>query len=163
MSVKTIRETVAALGVIASLIFVGLEIRQNTIASRAAAYQAIGIATAAAFDNTAHDRQLIVNGHVKEAADMDEADWLQWANMMSGYARLGETLLLQVEEGILPADAMERLGYVGWRSIFQNPKMACVWPLIRPGVSPSFREFVEEGQDPSAIDCSGYAVPARLF
>jgi len=163
MSGKTIRETLGVLGVIASLIFVGVEIRQNTIASRAAAYQAIGIATATAFDNTAHNRRLIINAHATTAAEMDEIDWLQWANLMSGYARLGETLLLQVEEGILPADAMERLGYVGWRSIFQNPKMACVWPLVRPGVSPSFREFVETGQDPSSIDCTRYSVPANLF
>ncbi len=49
MSKKAIRETLAVLGVVASLIFVGYEIRQNTIAARAAAYQAIGIATAAAF------------------------------------------------------------------------------------------------------------------
>jgi hypothetical protein len=39
MSGKTIRETVGFIGVIASLIFVGLEVRQNTLASRAAAIQ----------------------------------------------------------------------------------------------------------------------------
>jgi hypothetical protein len=36
MSGKAIRETLAALGVIASMVFVGLEIQQNTVASRAA-------------------------------------------------------------------------------------------------------------------------------
>ena len=39
MSGKTIRDTLAALGVIASLVFVGLEIRQNTIAVRGATFQ----------------------------------------------------------------------------------------------------------------------------
>ena len=39
MSRSTIRETLGFVGVIASLIFVGLEIRQNTLASRAAAIQ----------------------------------------------------------------------------------------------------------------------------
>lgn len=39
MSGKTIRETLGFLGVIASLIFVGLEIHQNTLAARAAAIQ----------------------------------------------------------------------------------------------------------------------------
>ena len=51
MSTKAIGETLAALSVVASLIFVGYEIRQNTVAARAAAYQAIGIASAAAWDS----------------------------------------------------------------------------------------------------------------
>ena len=45
MSAKAIRETLGFIGVIASMVFVGLEIQQNTIASQAEAYQAIGIAT----------------------------------------------------------------------------------------------------------------------
>ena len=39
MSGKVIQETLGFLGVIGSLIFVGLEVRQNTVASRAAAIQ----------------------------------------------------------------------------------------------------------------------------
>ena len=35
MSGKAIRETLAALAVVASLVFVGLEIQQNTVASQA--------------------------------------------------------------------------------------------------------------------------------
>ncbi len=159
---SAIRETLAALGLIASMVFVGLEIRQNTVASRAAAYQAIGIATAAAFDSEAHDRQFLMTGRYKGAAAMDTIDWLQAATKMSVFARLGETLLLQVEDKILPPDAMERLGYLGWQRIFEDPTDACVWPLIRPQVSASFRQFVEEGRDPNAIDCSGFAIPPTL-
>lgn len=40
-----IRQSVAAAGVVASLAFVGMQIRQSNIQARAAAYQAIGIAT----------------------------------------------------------------------------------------------------------------------
>ena len=39
MSRNAIRETVGFVGVIASLIFVGMEINQNALASRAAAIQ----------------------------------------------------------------------------------------------------------------------------
>jgi len=41
MSGKAVRETLAALGVIASLVFVGFEIRQNTSATRSATQNAI--------------------------------------------------------------------------------------------------------------------------
>ena len=168
MSGKAIRETLGFGAVVAGLVFVGLEIQQNNRLAQAAAYQAIGIASAEAHDNVAHDRQFIVS--TQEASDMDGTDWRQWRWKATVFARLAETTLLQVEQGILRGDAMERLGFSGWRDIFQplapnyaGPKWACVWPLIRPEVSESFREFVEDGRDPNAIDCSGFAIPVTLF
>jgi hypothetical protein len=44
MSGRAVRETVGLLAVVAGRVFVGWEIRQSTIASRAAAYQTLGIA-----------------------------------------------------------------------------------------------------------------------
>ncbi len=158
MSKKAIRETLTAVGVVASLIFVGYEIRQNTIAARAAAYQAIGIATAAAWDSWAQDRQFSMIRQ-KTADTMDATDWVQYATKMTVFARLGETVLLQIEGGLLPPDAMERLGYRGWLETFENPKTACIWPSIRPGVSTSFREYVEGTQEADQIDCSSFDIP----
>ena len=57
---KNIFEAVGMVAIVASLIFLSLEIRQSNLQARAAAYQAIGIATAAAFDNLAHDRKFLV-------------------------------------------------------------------------------------------------------
>ena len=159
----SIGETLAAVGVIASLIFVAMEIKQNTIASRAAAYQAIGLAAASSLDDMAHDRELFENVFAKAPADMDQIDWWQFNRLMSSRARLCETLLLQVIEGALPEDAMDRLGCNGWRTILDDPKTACVWPPMRRWVGTAFREFVEEGRDPELIDCSGYAVPRSPF
>ncbi len=158
MSNKAIRDTLAVLSVVASLIFVGYEIRQNTVAARAAAYQAIGIATAAAWDSWAHDPQFLMV-RIKAADAMDAADWGQFATKMTVFARLGETILLQVEQGLLPPDAMERLGFVGWTRLFEEPKRACIWPLIQPGVSKSFREFVEGTQHANEIDCTSFDIP----
>ena len=45
---KNIFEAVGVVAIVASLIFLSLEIRQSNVQARAAAYQAIGIATAAA-------------------------------------------------------------------------------------------------------------------
>ena len=161
MSTKAIREILAAVGVAASLAFVGFEIRQNTVAARAAAYQAIGIATASALDSWAHDRPFLRLSQ-KASSDMDSTDWLQFATKMTAFARLGETVLLQVEQGLLSSDAMERLGYRGWMTIFEDTKTACIWPLIRPGVSSSFREFVEGQGNVNAIDCSVFDIPGSL-
>lgn len=161
MTARTVRESLAALGVIASLVFVGWEIRQSNMQARAAAYQSIGIATAEAFDSWAHDREFAALN--KSAAVMDTTEWRQWALKLTAFARLGETILLQVEQGLLPADAMERLGYAGWREIFSAPAYGCLWPLIRPGASEAFRRFVEQSRESATVDCSGYAIPRTLL
>ena len=155
-------EIIGIVAVVASLVFVGYEIRQNTIVARASAYQAIGIATASAFDTRAHDRSFL-EADRKSPEDMDETDWRQYATKMTVFARLGETVLLQVEQGLLPPDAMTRLGFSGWSRTFSSPKTACIWPLIRPGVSDSFREFVEEYKNGDEIDCTSFALPAYIF
>jgi hypothetical protein len=160
MSKETVRESIAAVGVIASLVFVGFQVRQANIQARAAAYQSIGIATAAAFDSWAHDAEFTATS--KGLANMDSTDWRRWALKMTVFARLGETVLLQVQQGLLPPDAMERLGYGGWRDTIEEGPVGCVWPLIRPGVSASFREYVEAGKDVNRIDCSGYAIPVSF-
>lgn len=159
---KNIFEAAGMVAIVASLIFLSLEIRQSNVQARAAAYQAIGIATAAAFDSLAHDREFMILA--QRAADaMDKADWRQYAAKMTVFARLGETVLLQVEQGVLPPDAMKRLGYGGWTGIFEDPKGACTWPLIRPGVSSSFREFVEGSKNVDAIDCASFDIPLHLL
>lgn len=55
-SLRDVGEAVALLGVIASLVFVGLELRETRIAARAAAYQELGIAVAENWMGRASDR-----------------------------------------------------------------------------------------------------------
>lgn len=157
MSGKTVRDTLAAAGVIASLTFVGVELRQSNAQARAAAYQAIGSATAAVFDTWAHDPDFN-ELWIKDPADMTAIEWQQLSNKFTGLARLGEMVLLQIEQGVLDDDAIGRLGYGGWRGLLRHPKLACLWPSIRPGVSDEFRAFVEEGHDLDRMDCSSYSI-----
>ena len=157
MSGKTVRDMLAAAGVTASLIFVGVELRQSNAQARAAAYQAIGTATAEAFDTWAHDPDFNALW-LKDPAEMDAVEWRQLAAKFTGFARLGEMVLLQIEQEVLDEDAMRRLGYSGWRGFLGDPKLACLWPLIEPDVSDEFRGFVEEGHDPDALDCTAYTI-----
>jgi hypothetical protein len=159
MSMKSVGEALTALGVIASLVFVGAEIRQSNAQAKAAAYQAIGTATAAAFDSRAHD-PAFEELWLKDPMDMSPVEWQQLTQKFNGIARLGEMILLQIEQGVLDPDAIERLGYAGWQSFLDHPKLACLWPQIRVGVSPEFRALVEEGKDPEAVDCSSYDIPS---
>ena len=158
MSGKVTAEALAAMGVIASMIFVGMEIRQSNAQARAAAYQSIGVATAQLIDTWAHDAELAELWFIAPAA-MDAADWRAYALKVTAFARLAETVHLQIEQGILQEDAMKRLGYDTWARVFEDPKNGCVWPLIRPGVSEEFRTWVEEARGATEVDCTEFEIP----
>lgn len=165
MSKETVRSTLGFLGVIASLLFVGSEIRQNNRLAQAAAFQAIGVAAAAAWDAQAHDAEF-VEMQLKAPEELTQAEWTRWLNKFTVYARLGETTLLQIQTDVLEPDAMLNLGFSGWSQIFDttasnytSPIPACVWPQIRPMVSDSFRVYVERGRNVAAIDCTGFDLP----
>lgn len=148
-SMREIGEAVALLGVVASLVFVGLELRQTRIAAQAAAYQELGIAVAENWMGRANDRAL--NDLVLVAATGDSAAWADLeasdVYLLRSYVlaniRLYETAYLQVEQQLLEADAMERLG---WTSFLNSQFLERMWPQARPMVSPAFAAYLEAEQ-----------------
>ena len=154
MSGKTIRDTLAFLGVVASLLFVGTEIQRNTIASQAAAYQAIGIATAEMHLALAQDREIgpLLTNDRAVLAEMSPRDRIQSRRVLVAWLRMGETVYLQVESGLLPPDALTHLGY---ENALGGLRPACFWPSVRNGVGPSFRAYLEEQRQFDTFDCTG--------
>jgi hypothetical protein len=125
--------------------FVGLQIRDANVQARAAAYQAIGIATSEfhrSFD--ARMNRLATESVYPEALQRwTLADWESVERMYTADLRMLETILLQVDQGLLPSDAMERLGY-NWGPVLSNPAYACLWPELRTQVGPSVRRYIED-------------------
>ena len=111
-SVKALGETLAALGVIVSMLFVGMQLRLSNIQARAAAYQAIGVATSEfhrSFD--AHLNRLMTESDYPAAVQrLTLADWESAYRIFTADLRMLETILLEVEQGLLPPDATARLG-----------------------------------------------------
>jgi len=142
---KTVRETLAVVGVIGSMAFVGMQIRESNIQARAAAYAAIGIATSEfhrSFD--ARLNRLATESDYPEVVQKwTLADWESLQRIYTADLRMFETILLQVEQGLLPADAMVRLGY-NWGPILKSPGMACLWPELKVTVGPSVRKAIED-------------------
>jgi len=142
---KTVRETLAVVGVIGSMAFVGMQIRESNIQARASAYAAIGIATSEfhrSFD--ARLNRLVSESDYPEAVQKwTLADWESVQRIYTADLRMFETILLQVEQGLLPADAMVRLGY-NWGAVLTSPGMACLWPELQAQVGPSVRKAIED-------------------
>jgi hypothetical protein len=140
---------VGLLGVVASLVFVGLELRQSRIASRAAAYQELGIAVADNWMARANNREL--NDLVFLAMNADSATWADLsasdAYLLRSYVvanvRLYETVYLQVQQQLLDADALENLG---WTHLLDSKLLERMWPQVRPAVTPGFAKYLEAEQ-----------------
>ena len=124
-------ELVGFVSVIASLIFVGMEIRQNTTAVRGATNQAISDQATELYLAIATDRNLasltvkLYDGVSRK--DFDPIDDMQlFLTVMTGLRRV-ENIFLQLEENILDERAFDRIGLSFYRSnygreIWENNK-----------------------------------------
>ena len=158
VSKTSFRDLLGSAAVVAGLVFVGVEIRQSTITAKATAYQELGLATAEVWAGMTDDPELLTTstymtraGRVGpvpypglEATVKVMANWMTWF-------RIAETVHLQVEQGLLPPDAMNELGY---ETTFDNPGAACLWPFARDAMGQSFRTYLERTQDFAQYDCS---------
>ena len=148
-SIREVGETIALIGVVASLVFVGLELRQSRIAAQAAAYQELGIAISNIWMERTNNRELnelvrIANGPDSAAwAELSESDVYLLRSLIVANVRLFETVFLQVEQGLLEKDAMDRLG---WASLLNSTILERMWPHVRQAVTPSFATYLEDVQ-----------------
>ncbi len=148
-SVRQVGEVVGLLGVVGSLVFVGLELRQSRIAARAAAYQELGIAVASNWMDRANNREL--NDLVFLAMTADSAAWADVSAsdvyLLRSYVvanvRLYETVYLQVQQQLLDADALENLG---WTHLLDSKLLQRMWPQVRSAVTPGFASYLEAEQ-----------------
>lgn len=148
-SIREVGEAVALFGVMASLVFVGLELRQNRISARAAAYQELGIAIADNWMGRANDR--VLNDLVALASTADSATWAEVSasdtyllrSYVAANLRLHETVYLQVQQGLLDPDALDTLG---WTYFIDSTLLIRMWPHVEPLVTPAFAAYLESAQ-----------------
>ncbi len=141
---RTLREGLAALGVILSLLFVGYEIRLNTRVSTAAAIQA----------STDHSLQVILSWSEDEQAvtllgrilsgevppDFTDYENTKLRLMYLAVLRLAESRYRQAELGILEDDATI-LGGSG--ALLRAPYLADRWNQLKPAVPQDFAAYFE--------------------
>ena len=142
-------EAVGFIGVIGSLIFVGVQVRQNTIASRASAFQQMGAAIAGIWLNTAQDpaRALMTMRFFEEPnAKFTPAEEAVIINQSIAALRQHETTWRQVKLGLLDEKALESFGWnaEGTTAFAINTKR--LWPRMAPQMSPDFRAYIEQTQ-----------------
>ena len=140
-----IGEFVAAVGVIASLIYLAVQIRQNTRSIRASTFHESASRAGDLMKAIAEQKELTRVfraglGGLEEIEDDD--DRLRFVMLMSAVFRGYDDLFFQYREGMLSAESWD-----AWRNslrtILGNPGFVPFWNLRRLSFTESFRQFVE--------------------
>ena len=119
-------ELIGLFGVISSLVFVGVEIRQNTAAVKGATHQTVAeqinelTLTIASDERLAKIVSSMYNDN-KQRADMSSEDQLSLDFLLlTGYRRV-ENIYLQYEDGILDKRAFDRIGMESMKHNWNTP------------------------------------------
>ena len=144
MTLQETAQIVGGIGVIASMIYIGIQIRNNARAVRAATYQQI-IATLSAnldvlFQN-AEACSLVLRG----GDDFNSLDRLEKAryrfSFMAMMRRYGNAWF-QYRIGTLRSDDWQQIS-VNLEALFSVPGNAVVWQLIKSRFPADFRSFID--------------------
>ena len=139
---KETAEILGVLGVIASLIFVALEIRQNTSAVRSATIQAISEGSHDSNYRLAENPDLLAiirKADSLEPLTIGERDRL--FSLYTAIMRLNQNRFQQLRLGVLDEDTLFQVG--GRGRFYRGPFFAEYWAETRQDHSVEFQEFVE--------------------
>ena len=155
-----VRQVASAAAVALSLVFVGLEIRQNTAAQRAQTRQDLSTASRELILTASGNPELLevfscLYGDEKGArtgretpdelpncSSLTRLDTIQAMLLMRANVRNVENVFLQSREGVVDRSV---LGTYGFRSpVFTSPEFKRYWSRVRGQFDASFAEAFEE-------------------
>tara|TARA_B100001939_G_scaffold257275_1_gene224180 strand:- start:218 stop:679 length:462 start_codon:yes stop_codon:yes gene_type:complete len=148
MQKREIVEIFGLLSVIGSLIFVGIEISQNTQAVRGATHQSVSDQISEYYLSIASDERLAnltalaLRDEIKRN-ELNRADQLSVDLIIVTGIRRVENIYLQFKNGILEEEAFDRVGYGSYRSNFAR----ATWEDWKNEFDSEFIKFFEINRD----------------
>ena len=148
MNKRTIFEIFGLFSVIGSLIFVGVEISQNTQAVRGATHQAVSdqvseyYLTIASDERLANLTALALRDEISRN-ELSRADQLSVDLVIITGIRRVENIYLQYKNGILKGDAFDRIGMGSYRGDYAKE----TWKDWKNEFDKDFIEFFEKLRD----------------
>jgi len=147
MSGKVVRETLAALGVIASLVFVGLEIQQNTAVARATALNDLGTGAREYLLALGTDADVSsVLWRWRQGEELSPVESQQVNYLVMALLRNFENVFMQVSTGVVDEGALLSYAYTN-SSIAQTDAFRAYWPTARGRFHPDFVAAFEAEYD----------------
>ena len=143
MNGKDLRETLGLIAVVASLGFVGFEIRQNTAAVESTAFQSLSELLHQSTSLLAVDRGpgltlRLRDGALPEDFTPEEDQWVRLVHFQ--HINVLQAAYHQVQVGALDEDALELF----WTGLLSLDYIREAWPSMRYSYDPEFADFFEE-------------------
>ncbi len=148
MTLQELAQTGAAvggIGVIASFIYVAIQIRNNTRAVRAATFQQLVSSLVGQLDELARDGELcsLVLRGGDDFESLDRIEKARFRFHLLSHLRRVENAYVQHEIGTLKDQYWIGIRE-GLSAIFSSPGQRAAWILIKSRLNPNFRNFVDE-------------------
>jgi len=149
LSSRSVIEAASAVGIVASLVFVGMEVRQNTAAIRGSAIQEMAAQSVEFVTAWTTDENFPrILAQALDGALPDDFSAEDDMRLRLGYItaiRTYESRFLQVKLGILDEDIFEQMA--GNANFYHLPYLKAAWPTLQAQVGPEFRAFFSERFD----------------
>jgi hypothetical protein len=151
--ISQISQTLGSAAVVASLIFVGIQIRQNTKATRAESHRAVSEALNKVnllWARNSEAARIWLSGMSDRPALTPEDRW-RFDSMLRAYLHVCETMHTQAglgagDFGIVVAEED------GIRTVFSSSSVREWWGENPFGFSPEFRKYVETLTNPRSLE-----------
>ena len=148
MDKRVVFEIFGILGVIGSLIFVGVEVRQNTAEIRGSTHQSVSEQINELYLTIAEDERLsklvsemMENSNLRKNLSPSDQISLDFV-ILTGLRRV-ENIYLQYLDGILSGDAFDRIGMNFYRRQYAKE----TWEKYKGGFDSNFVAFFEKFRD----------------
>jgi len=148
MDKRLVFEIFGILGVIGSLIFVGVEVRQNTAEIRGSTHQSVSEQINELYLTIAEDERLsklvsemMENSNLRKNLSPSDQISLDFV-ILTGLRRV-ENIYLQYLDGILSGDAFDRIGMNFYRRQYAKE----TWEKYKGGFDSNFVAFFEKFRD----------------
>jgi hypothetical protein len=144
MTLQEITQIVGGIGVIASLIYVAVQIRNNARAVRASAYQQLSVSMSGPWD------ALFLNGEAcglvlrgcDDFAALDRVEKARFRFMIMAFMRRFENAWFQHKIGTLKEGDWQAIA-ADLDSLYSLPGPRAAWPLVKTRSNAKFRAYID--------------------
>lgn len=160
MTLQETAQIIGVVGVIASMIYVGIQIRNNARAVRAATYQQLSASVTASLDNLFNNAEscaLVLRGG-DDFEGLDRVEKARFRFMHMATMRRFENAWFQHRLGTLKEGDWRAIA-VNLDSIFALPGTHAAWKLVKNRSSPEFQAYVDEIAERQAPLAAAYVPP----
>jgi hypothetical protein len=139
-----IADIVAAIGVIGSMIFVGVQVRQSTRSIRSATLQQQADLWKKYYEFVSDPKVATTLAKGSAGRDLEKAEFGQFFVLFRVILVQLENLHYQFQEGLIDKDVYARFQLSWQEAIFAFPGTRAMWQLCRHYYSSDFAEYLDE-------------------